>query len=58
MALLIDSMNGICAPDAEGAPELVFETTIWSTVCQVEAAKLSHALVPIGRLIANTQIYI
>jgi amino acid adenylation domain-containing protein len=34
------------------------ETTIWSTVCQVEAAKLSHALVPIGCPIANTQTYI
>ncbi|OKH52348.1 non-ribosomal peptide synthetase [Calothrix sp. HK-06] len=34
------------------------ETTIWSTVCKVEADKLSHALVPIGRPIANTQIYI
>lgn len=34
------------------------ETTIWSTVCKVDAAKLSHALVPIGRPIANTQIYI
>ena len=34
------------------------ETTIWSTVFQVEAAKLSHALAPIGRPIANTQIYI
>lgn len=34
------------------------ETTIWSTVCKVEADKLSHALIPIGRPIANTQIYI
>ncbi|BAY24658.1 amino acid adenylation domain protein [Calothrix sp. NIES-2100] len=34
------------------------ETTIWSTVSQVEPAQLSHALVPIGRPIANTQIYI
>ncbi|BAZ13567.1 amino acid adenylation domain protein [Calothrix sp. NIES-4071] len=34
------------------------ETTIWSTVCKVEANKLSHALVSIGRPIANTQIYI
>lgn len=34
------------------------ETTIWSTVYQVEATKLSSALVPIGCPIANTQIYI
>lgn len=34
------------------------ETTIWSTVCKVDTAKLSHALVPIGRPIANTQTYI
>ncbi|MBD2774620.1 amino acid adenylation domain-containing protein [Iningainema tapete] len=34
------------------------ETTIWSTVYKVEAEKLSHALAPIGRPIANTQIYI
>jgi amino acid adenylation domain-containing protein len=34
------------------------ETTIWSTVSKVEAAQLSHALAPIGRPIANTQIYI
>jgi amino acid adenylation domain-containing protein len=34
------------------------ETTIWSTVCKVEPDKLSHAIVPIGCPIANTQIYI
>ncbi|MBN3947422.1 MAG: amino acid adenylation domain-containing protein [Nostoc sp. NMS7] len=34
------------------------ETTIWSTVCKVEPDKLSHAIVPIGRPIANTQTYI
>ncbi|MBR8837279.1 MAG: amino acid adenylation domain-containing protein [Stigonema ocellatum SAG 48.90 = DSM 106950] len=34
------------------------ETTIWSTVFQVKAAELSYPLVPIGRPIANTQIYI
>ncbi|GAA6618103.1 amino acid adenylation domain-containing protein [Scytonema sp. NUACC26] len=34
------------------------ETTIWSTVCKVEVSLLSRALVPIGRPIANTQIYI
>jgi len=34
------------------------ETTIWSTVCQVEAAKLVKATVPIGRPIANTQVYL
>ncbi|WP_066426813.1 non-ribosomal peptide synthetase [Anabaena sp. 4-3] len=34
------------------------ETTIWSTVSQVETSKLSMSLVPIGRPIANTQIYI
>lgn len=34
------------------------ETTIWSTVLRVEAKQLSHALVPIGHPIANTQIYI
>ncbi|MBD2013421.1 amino acid adenylation domain-containing protein [Microcoleus sp. FACHB-53] len=34
------------------------ETTIWSTVCQVEAAKLVKAKVPVGRPIANTQVYL
>ncbi|HYW19649.1 MAG TPA: amino acid adenylation domain-containing protein [Nodularia sp. (in: cyanobacteria)] len=34
------------------------ETTIWSTVYQVETGKLSKSLVSIGRPIANTQIYI
>ena len=34
------------------------ETTIWSTVCQVEASQLERTSIPIGRPIANTQIYI
>jgi len=34
------------------------ETTIWSTACKVEANKLSKSLVPIGRPIANTQVYL
>ena len=34
------------------------ETTIWSTLYKVEASQLSHAFVPIGRAIANTQLYI
>ncbi|MBE7384652.1 MAG: amino acid adenylation domain-containing protein [Leptolyngbya sp. SIO1E4] len=34
------------------------ETTIWSTVCKVAANRLSRAIVPIGRPIANTQIYL
>ncbi|WP_066383169.1 non-ribosomal peptide synthetase [Anabaena sp. CA = ATCC 33047] len=34
------------------------ETTIWSTVYQVDPNKLSKSLIPIGRPIANTQIYI
>jgi amino acid adenylation domain-containing protein len=34
------------------------ETTIWSAVCKVDTQKLSHALIPIGRPIANTQTYI
>jgi len=34
------------------------ETTIWSTVCQVEATKLVKATVPIGSPIANTQVYL
>ncbi|MEQ8755470.1 MAG: condensation domain-containing protein, partial [Coleofasciculus sp. G1-WW12-02] len=31
---------------------------IWSTACQVEAAKLVKATVPIGRPITNTQVYL
>ncbi|HBY77651.1 MAG TPA: non-ribosomal peptide synthetase, partial [Cyanobacteria bacterium UBA11148] len=34
------------------------ESTIWSTVSQVEAAKLVKAQVPIGCPIANTQVYL
>ncbi|QDL10988.1 hypothetical protein DP113_26435 [Brasilonema octagenarum UFV-E1] len=34
------------------------ETTIWSTLLEVKATQLSHATVPIGRPIANTQIYL
>ncbi|MBV6623046.1 MAG: amino acid adenylation domain-containing protein [Rivularia sp. (in: Bacteria)] len=34
------------------------ETTIWSTVFQVKSNHLSKSLVPIGRPIANTEIYI
>ncbi len=34
------------------------ETTIWSTIYRVEKNQLSKPLLPIGRPIANTQIYI
>ncbi len=34
------------------------ETTIWSTVCQVDAQKLESSSIPIGRPIANTEIYL
>jgi len=34
------------------------ETTIWSTAYRVEATQLSRAIVPIGRPIANTKIYL
>ncbi len=34
------------------------ETTIWSAVCEVDAQKLEGSSVPVGRPIANTQIYL
>ena len=34
------------------------ETTIWSTASQVEVSQLEKASIPIGRPIANTQLYI
>jgi amino acid adenylation domain-containing protein len=34
------------------------ETTIWSTVFEVEATQLFQTSIPIGRPIANTQLYI
>ena len=34
------------------------EATIWSTAYKVEATQLSKATIPIGRPIANTQIYL
>jgi amino acid adenylation domain-containing protein len=34
------------------------ETTVWSTLQQVKSSDLIHAMIPIGKPIANTRIYI